>query len=119
MPEEANYTDVIVHTINVIKESGKTLYLTVGWGTHGGGMHHTALQAFSVEGEALRECACFNGGRSLVIEAPRSYKIEPEYNEKTREIVLKNLKPIEEEAIYTAAPGNKIVWKLNDGSFRK
>jgi hypothetical protein len=112
------YTDVLISQIDEIIINGITHYLTIGWGTHGGGQHHKIAQIFKIENEQLIKCSsCFETGNDLVIVAPRSQKITLAYDKATKALTYSEV-IYDDEKDYLRPPGKTITLKLQDGVFK-
>lgn len=71
-----SFTDVNIYSIHMVERNGRTAYLVIGSGTHGGGLHHATSRLFTIGHNRLELCSdAFNGKPELVTEIPRTYPI--------------------------------------------
>ncbi len=116
--ELGQYTDVIIQHIYDITIKNKTHYLTIGWGTHGAGHHHSTAQVFSIEGEKLVKCKnCFEGRSDLVVVSGRSFNPTIKYDPLTQQLMYNEF--FEDEGNYMTPTGKVIVLNLHDDQFKK
>lgn len=81
--ETGAFTDVRIYSIHQVERNGRTAYLLLGVGTHGGGMHHAEARLLTIGMNGIEWCAdAFDGTGELVTEMPRTYPIEMSYDEK-------------------------------------
>lgn len=82
--------DVRFHEAYELNVKGKTQYLTIGWGTFGGGMQHAVVRIFTIKNDKLVKCTnLFCNASELMIEYPRIYSADLTYDQKKRSISYK------------------------------
>lgn len=117
--ETGEYTDVVILKIHEIIIDHKKYYLTIGYGTHGSGHHHMLGQIFNISNNELIKCeSCFDGFGDLVIEAPRSEKINLAYDSDKKELSYNEFQ-FEDSSGFYRPTGKIMSWKLIDGVFKK
>ncbi len=116
--EVGGFTDSEIYEVDEIREDQKVYYLTFGWGTHGNGNHHQIIQLFKIDGDSLTKCKVFNQREAeLVIEYPRSEKLNLEFDKKTNTISFDEFIASEEEQ-FAQRTGKRKKLKFSNGSFR-
>lgn len=80
-------TSVIIYDIFHIKAKKASYYLLLGWGTYGGGMHHSLARVYRITNDEFVLCdSMFQGQQYALVTLPRVAKINLTYNPKTKEL---------------------------------
>ena len=117
--EYGTFTDVIIYEIHDIEINGQTYYLTIGWGTHGSGHHHSLAQIFGIEGNQLiKYSKGFASVDDLVIQAPRRHTINMTYDNKTGQLTYNEFALNDALGFYEPT-GKTVTWELQQGVFVK
>jgi hypothetical protein len=117
-PLTGAFTDAIVYAIHQVSIDETTLYLTLGWGTHGAGHHHGIARLFRVAGERLIECdSCFQAGTHLVVQAPRSHRIDLAFDTATA-IIAHNEFVLDGRSGFYRPTGRVVKLSLENGLFK-
>lgn len=74
-------TDAVMQEIHELDINGRRNYLCIGYGTYGGGRHHKAVFLYEIDGSDLKLNKESFDKKYSIIQAPRSRKIDFEYNE--------------------------------------
>ena len=112
------YTDVIIYKIHTLEIDDNTYYLTIGWGTHGSGLHHELVQIFTYDGKVFRKADfLFENEESLLVVAPRRDKISIVYDSIKKEIDYTYFVGDEETGRYNSTGFHKIL-KLEGRNFK-
>lgn len=112
-------TDVIIYDIHTIRIENKPYYLILGWGTHGGGYHHSLARVYKTNGDTLTLCdSIFQGQKYLSVSTPRINKIELEYDAESKIISYYHYEFDESTGLYKRE-GTKEEWILKGGVFTK
>lgn len=85
--ETGEPTSVLIYKINTIKIDGKTFYLFLGYGTYGGGKHHSLARVYTIEGDKMILCkSMFEEEDYLYVGANRMNEINLDYNSDLKEL---------------------------------
>ena len=91
--------------------------MTIGWGTHGGGLQFKTIQVFKMTSSKLQRCkSCIQDSDVLIIEYPRSKNINLHFDSKTNKISYEEFRPDNETGTYIQT-GKTITLKLINGAF--
>ena len=119
-------TESIITKIYTITIENKISYLTIGWGTYGGGQQHSIIQIFRISGNKLVKCEdCFVNPdqristNDLVIVAPRTKEINLKFNPITQEITYNEFLDGGKNEGFYFPTGGVVTLKLLNGKFRK
>ncbi|WP_298897495.1 hypothetical protein [uncultured Psychroserpens sp.] len=112
-------TSVIIYGVYQIKAKNESFYLLLGWGTYGGGQHHSLARVYRFKDNTLELCdSMFGGQKHLPVYANRVDKINLKYNPKSKEL---------SHFYYEFDPDNgfhkreqqKVTWVFKNGTFQK
>ena len=94
-------TEVAIYKIHTLKLMTGTYYLLIGWGTYGGGKHHSLARVYKIEDDSLILCTFFfKDKKHLFAEANRVDKIDLEFNSNTKTLSYYHYKEDEETGFY-------------------
>ncbi|UII28984.1 hypothetical protein LVD15_11310 [Fulvivirga maritima] len=94
-------------------------YLSLAYGTNGGGTDYYTLQKLSWKNQHLYNCeACFDGEDKLTYTKPRSSESYPIYNATSKTISFPEYKK-EEETGFLKPTGDTTILKYANGRFTK
>lgn len=115
--DSVDFTDSGIYEVYEILINNTKYYLTFAAGTHGGGHQHEIVQIFSITSDKLVKCTSFfTTNTDLIIEYPRSEKLNLIFNQKTNEISYSEFKFDNEVGFYKST-GQVIRLKLKNGRF--
>ena len=115
--ETGEPTDVIIYDIHNIRIKDEFYYLLLGWGTHGGGRHHSLARVYKIKDEEIVLCdSFFDGEKYLHIGAPRVGRIDLQYNYETKEL-SHNYYEYDASVGFYKPTGNIRIWLLENDKF--
>ena len=115
--ETGEPTDVIIYDIHNIRIKDESYYLLLGWGTHGGGLHHSLARVYKIKDEEVVLCdSFFDGDKYLHVGAPRVGKIDLQYNYETKEL-SHNYYEYDASVGFYDPKENKRIWLLENDKF--
>ena len=116
--ELGKFSDVIIYSVH---QPQKDIYLLIGFGTHGSGMHHKFAQLFQLKGDSLKVVSGSIDKRDYYyVESPRVHKINLVYSEKDKTLSHEELEePNEENAGWPKPTGKNVVFTFSKGQFIK
>ena len=86
-PGTGEPTSVIIYDVFHIKSKNESYYLLLGWGTYGGGKHHSLARVYQIKDNNFVLCnTIFQGEKYLFAGANRIDKINLNYNSKSKKI---------------------------------
>lgn len=110
-------TSVIIYDIHTIKSKHKTYYLVLGWGTYGGGLHHSLARVYQITADGFVQCdTIFQGARHLLAGANRVNKINLKYNSELRELSYFHYEYDENNGFYNGE-SKKEIWLFESNKF--
>ncbi|RLD29444.1 MAG: hypothetical protein DRI70_02335 [Bacteroidetes bacterium] len=117
--EEPNgLTDAIQFAIYDIQINEQPHYLCFGWGTYGSGHHHNSILIFSIENNSIKVCSSCIEEEYVVILAPRTEKINLQYDEGNKIISFDEFS-YDDEIGFFKRSGGKVNLKLEKGKFHR
>jgi len=94
--------EVGYYQIEEINDSGKKVYMIIGYGTYGGGKHHWLIRFFEIKNNELVECKEYYQNYDVfIISSNRSQEIDLKINVKKKTISYKKYKYEEDAGFYT------------------
>lgn len=112
-------TGVIIYAVHTIDIKNKSHYLLLGWGTYGGGKHHSLARVYTIAEDSLQlHNSMFNGEKYLYAEANRGDKIELEYDQGSNTLSYYKYK-LDEDTGFYEREGRKEKWVLEREVFVK
>jgi hypothetical protein len=122
----SGYSESLIYELYTVLINDTTNYLTLGYGTFGGGHYHSIVQIFKIESKKLvKGKDCFVnplGGNSmtdLVIVAPRSEKIKLKYYPESQELIYNEFVYGGDDSGSYYPTGFTVTLKLINGKFQK
>ncbi|TND05890.1 MAG: hypothetical protein FD123_3581 [Bacteroidetes bacterium] len=113
------FSDVKIYSVHTVERNGRTAYLLLGAGTHGGGLHHAQARLFTIGHRGLELCSdAFNGTKEAVAEIPRTYPVSMSYDEQKQVLSYNDYIWSDASAGKTRCLRN-VELKLVNGRFRK
>jgi len=116
--EPNGLTDAIQFAIYDIQINEQPHYLCFGWGTYGSGHHHNSILIFSIENNSIKVCSTCIEEEYVVILAPRTEKINLEYDNEKKIISFDEFS-YDDEMGYFKRTGEKVKLKFEKGKFHK
>lgn len=119
LDELPDQTDFVILKIYEIKVKNQTQYLTIGWGTHGGGHQFDIVKTFRIKDSLLiTDSSILPQKRDLIITYPRMMKSDLSFDPTTNQISYQEF--IEDKDSGFMQPTGKIITlKLMNGRFRR
>lgn len=94
-------------------------YLVFGYGTHGGGQEFYTIRLLNFTDDVVSDCdQCFNGDDQLVFTKPRSAKVRPIFDNKSKTLRFPEFKE-DEETGFLYKTNDTVVFEYKKGSFIK
>ncbi len=107
-----SFDEVVIHEDYQLSVDGEMCYLTIGWGTYGGGHQHISAQIYRIHNSSFIRTA------NLLVEAPRREKINLIYDKEKREIKHNEFVRNMDIGFYEPT-GNTVTWKVSNGTFEQ
>lgn len=115
--ETGEPTDVIIYDIHNIKIKDESYYLILGWGTHGGGLHHGLARVYKIKDEEIVLCdSFFDGEKYIPVYTNRVFKIDLKYNSEAKTLSHNHFE-YDESVGYYKPKENKRIWLLENDKF--
>lgn len=115
--ETGEPTDVIIYDIHNIKIKDESYYLLLGWGTHGGGLHHGLARVYKIKDEEIVLCdSFFDGEKYIPVYTNRVFKIDLKYNSEAKTLSHNHFE-YDESVGYYKPKENKRIWLLENDKF--
>lgn len=116
--ESGGFTDCEIYSVDEIKDGKQVYYLAFGWGSHGGGNQHQVIYLFKIEGNKLVKCKAFNQGETeLILQYPRSGKLDLQFDKEKRSISFDEFK-IREGELFAEKTGIRKSLQFSGGIFQ-
>ncbi len=115
--ETGEPTDVIIYDIHNIRIKDEFYYLLLGWGTHGGGRHHSLARVYKIKDEEIVLCdSFFDGEKYIPVYTNRVFKIDLKYNSEAKTLSHNHFE-YDESVGYYKPKANKRIWLLENDKF--
>lgn len=115
--ETGEPTDVIIYDIHNIRIKDESYYLLLGWGTHGGGLHHGLARVYKIKDEEIVLCdSFFDGEKYIPVYTNRVFKIDLKYNSEAKTLSHNHFE-YDESVGYYKPKEDKKIWLLENDKF--
>jgi len=115
--ETGEPTDVIIYDIHNIRIKDESYYLLLGWGTHGGGLHHGLARVYKIKDEEVVLCdSFFDGEKYIPVYTNRVFKIDLKYNSEAKTLSHNDFE-YDESVGYYKPKEDKKIWLLENDKF--
>lgn len=112
-------TNIVIYDVFTIETKNETYYLLLGWGTHGGGLHHSLARVYKITTNELVQCdTIFQGTKYLFAGANRGNRINLKYNSELGELSYFYYEYDENNGFYNGE-SKKETWLFKTSEFVK
>lgn len=116
--EATDSIDISVHTVHVLPSTHGRKYLLIGWGTRGGGAHHSTALVYRSDGNDLKRCSeCMPNNGIYEVETSRSNEIRMLYDPVSMTLSHNGFISTEEEEPWSSPTGKQVRLIWNGESF--
>jgi hypothetical protein len=110
--------DIRVQTVHALPNASGKMYLLIGWGTRGGGSHHSTALVYRSDGNDLKRCSeCLPNNGIYEMETSRSNEIRMLYDPVSMTLRHNGFISTEEEEPWNSPTGKQVRLIWNGGSF--